>query len=891
MVINKKLTSMVVAAAMVITSLASIAQPVAQPVLSKSPTNVGNTIAVQEITANTAQAATVTIPGTAYSVNYALVSLTNPGNYTYKLNGATVTPSNVLADGSIVKIPVGAAGTASLTVTGNHNEVVISGASITFENAGNAVIDTVYAKTPMTFSEFYYDVTASEALQTATTFATDGTVTTPKKFINPGTRQGTVVGGVDTDTFAEAEAKIEAGELEYVDAISTATYGDAVHFAPDGNLTLVGDRNVNNDPTKAITGIKSVDISVDYDLIANASLLEAAGQATAQSTAVLEKLADEDLNVISLVSGTNILKSDGSALDKIGVYAAKPMLTDGNFGTRSVTDASAAKALPGLGNNGVKETVAYGGQWGEKTTGFSFGDATALTEAYAGAAYWDEFYNNAYGGIITDSDGHTEPLLPHLDLFSHRMHTDFDVAISPSRFVRFGNLNPNDTYTVVAYFNGFEDATFQFDVKNYINADAAMASTSIQVEDTTKNLTIKLSGIEEQSADYVQKATLTKDGQEVAFTFTPGPHDCCPILNLSKDLFAGNYWGTYTLRYETETTISKPLTFTLINAAPIATLVAKGSKISLSNSDFASTIVTTGRGGYSTISKDGTTPAAIGDAIAKDGDSSVYYINTASEQFVVGSTYKLVLVAPGFNNQTYVIKITEAEAVTPTAPAVTFATVTFNANGGSYVHAKTVQESNALGNVTTPTKNGYTFKGWFTAATKGTKVTAKTIVKSDVTYHAQWTANKVKVTYNGNSGKIDKASSVVKTISYNSTYASVTPTKTGYTFKGWYTTSAKTGGTKVDNKTVLKKTASHNLYARWSINKYKATFNANGGSKIKNATITKDYNSKLGKLPPVSKKGYKFAGFYTKEKGGTKITTSTKLTKNVTYYAHWTKKK
>ena len=47
----------------------------------------------------------------------------------------------------------------------------------------------------------------------------------------------------------------------------------------------------------------------------------------------------------------------------------------------------------------------------------------------------------------------------------------------------------------------------------------------------------------------------------------------------------------------------------------------------------------------------------------------------------------------------------------------------------------------------------------------------------------------------------------------------------------------------------------------------------------------------MGALPKATKKGYKLKGWYTKKSGGSKVKTSTKVKKSVTYYAHWTANK
>ena len=68
---------------------------------------------------------------------------------------------------------------------------------------------------------------------------------------------------------------------------------------------------------------------------------------------------------------------------------------------------------------------------------------------------------------------------------------------------------------------------------------------------------------------------------------------------------------------------------------------------------------------------------------------------------------------------------------------------------------------------------------------------------------------------------------------------------------------------------------------------FMVTFNANGGS----GSTTKTYaaNATLGSLPTPTRSGYKFSGWYTSASGGTKASSSTKVTKDMTLYARWTK--
>ena len=69
-------------------------------------------------------------------------------------------------------------------------------------------------------------------------------------------------------------------------------------------------------------------------------------------------------------------------------------------------------------------------------------------------------------------------------------------------------------------------------------------------------------------------------------------------------------------------------------------------------------------------------------------------------------------------------------------------TITFDANGGSCDTA--TADTNGDGVLTTlptPTRDGYTFAGWFTAKDGGNKVTTETSFSADTTLYAHWTKN------------------------------------------------------------------------------------------------------------------------------------------------------
>ena len=217
--------------------------------------------------------------------------------------------------------------------------------------------------------------------------------------------------------------------------------------------------------------------------------------------------------------------------------------------------------------------------------------------------------------------------------------------------------------------------------------------------------------------------------------------------------------------------------------------------------------------------------------------------------------------------------------------------VTFNANGGNVsTSSKKVYLNNPYGTLPTPTRTGYKFNGWYTAASGGTKITDTTnvTITSNQTLYAQWIANNYTVTFNANGGSTSTAS---KSVIYGSTYGALpTPTRTGYAFNGWYT--AASGGTKITSTTNVSLTTNQTLYAQWTANKYTITYNANGGILTTTSTgVT--YGSTYGTLPTPNRTGYIFNGWYTATTGGTKITSSStvSVTDNQTLYAQWTANK
>ena len=213
--------------------------------------------------------------------------------------------------------------------------------------------------------------------------------------------------------------------------------------------------------------------------------------------------------------------------------------------------------------------------------------------------------------------------------------------------------------------------------------------------------------------------------------------------------------------------------------------------------------------------------------------------------------------------------------------------VTFNGNGGTISGSSTkeVAYGTAYGTLPTATRTGHTFLGWYTASENGKKVDSTTICQDTGMLYAHWKKSVYTVNLDANGGKTNAVS---KTVTYDEVYGTFPDVeRPGYTFKGWYT--EKSGGNKVDAKSIVNIAKNHTLYAQWVPLSYELEFDANGGTIEGNTKQEGLYNTVYGKLPEAKKDGYTFLGWFTAKTGGSQITASTLCTGNLTVYAHWEK--
>jgi uncharacterized repeat protein (TIGR02543 family) len=159
-------------------------------------------------------------------------------------------------------------------------------------------------------------------------------------------------------------------------------------------------------------------------------------------------------------------------------------------------------------------------------------------------------------------------------------------------------------------------------------------------------------------------------------------------------------------------------------------------------------------------------------------------------------------------------------------------TVTYDSQGGSAVSAgSTITGSSVTSSPGTPTRSGYTFVGWFAGASGGAAISFPYMhgQTSSFTVYAQWTANSLTITYDSQGGSAITAGST--STGGSITASPGTPTRTGYTFTGWFV--ASTGGTAIIFPYTHSQTSSFNVYTQWSQSSLYGL-----GSKTKIGTIT-----------------------------------------------------
>lgn len=191
-------------------------------------------------------------------------------------------------------------------------------------------------------------------------------------------------------------------------------------------------------------------------------------------------------------------------------------------------------------------------------------------------------------------------------------------------------------------------------------------------------------------------------------------------------------------------------------------------------------------------------------------------------------------------------------------------TVMFNSNGGSAVASQTVKKDALAKQPSEPTRRGYTFDGWFTAASGGTEFDFNTPITANITLYAHW-------------------SSADRSSSGGGSFGDESGSGGGSFGGGSGSSGGSSGGGSVSGGG--SSSGNNEIY-------YVVTFNSNGGSAVTSQTVKKNDFAKQPADP--TRDGYSFDGWYTAATIGDIVTHvkqkfdfNTAITGNKTLYAHW----
>ena len=186
-------------------------------------------------------------------------------------------------------------------------------------------------------------------------------------------------------------------------------------------------------------------------------------------------------------------------------------------------------------------------------------------------------------------------------------------------------------------------------------------------------------------------------------------------------------------------------------------------------------------------------------------------------------------------------RFTQSPGAQITGEVIGAYTVTFQSEGGSEV-ASQIRANTPADQPADPTKEGYTFIGWYNGESEWD---FETPVTADLTLTAKWQINQYTITFDTAGGS--EVPSITQDYGTAITPPAA-PTRTGYTFAGW------------DREIPTTMPAGDmTITARWTVNQYTITLKPeNGGQDI---VIKQDYGTAITAPANPTKTGYTFAGW------------------------------
>ena len=179
--------------------------------------------------------------------------------------------------------------------------------------------------------------------------------------------------------------------------------------------------------------------------------------------------------------------------------------------------------------------------------------------------------------------------------------------------------------------------------------------------------------------------------------------------------------------------------------------------------------------------------------------------------------------------------------------------------------------------------------GWnYTYSVNGSAINGNTFdISADASVTVAHTPINYNITYNLNGGSNVSGNPATYNIQ-SATITLATPTRTGYTFGGWYANSGLTGNAVTTIAT--GSTGNVELWAKWTAMPYTLTYNLNVGTNASGNPATYTVESATITLADATRTGYAFGGWYDNSglTGSAVTTIATGSTGDKTLWAKWT---
>ena len=191
--------------------------------------------------------------------------------------------------------------------------------------------------------------------------------------------------------------------------------------------------------------------------------------------------------------------------------------------------------------------------------------------------------------------------------------------------------------------------------------------------------------------------------------------------------------------------------------------------------------------------------------------------------------------------------------------------LSFVTYGGTLIQPIMGAEGSAIVRPADPTRNGYTFAGWYSDTALRTKVVIfpTTMPAQNTTYYAKWIRDTYTITYNMGDGVTDAVNdNPIEYTAETSTFSLTAPTRDGYTFQGW----TYEGQAEPQTEVVIEKGSYGNktFTAVWQKITYTIQY-SNSVDEVEGNptayTVDDTASSGIALIAPAAREGYTFSGW------------------------------